>query len=66
MKKAKYESYLVKQNEALYLQNKRNCEGTMEAITAIYGPFSNEEIDYYMKRLEENGTDTILYFQRSN
>lgn len=60
MKKAKYESYLVKQNEALYLQNKRNCEGTMESITAYYGPFSDEEIKYYIERLEENGTDTII------
>lgn len=32
----------------------------MEAITAIYGPFSDEEIDYYISRLEENGTDTII------
>ena len=60
MKKSKYESYLVKQNEALYLQNKANCDKTMEAIELIYGPFSNEEIDYYIERLEENGTDTII------
>lgn len=56
----KYESFLVKQNEALYLQNHTNCNQTMEAITAIYGPFSDEEIDYYISRLEENGTDTII------
>lgn len=56
----KYESYLIKQNEALYLQNKANCDKTMEAITMIYGPFSDEEINYYIQRLEENGNDTII------
>lgn len=56
----KYESFLVKQNEALYLQNHTNCEQTMRSIEAIYGPFSDEEINYYISRLEENGTDTII------
>ena len=56
----KYESFLVKQNESLYLQNKCNCDQTMKSIEAIYGPFSDEEINYYISRLEENGTDTII------
>lgn len=56
----KYESFLVKQNESLYLQNHTNCNKTMESITAIYGPFLDEEINYYISRLEENGTDTII------
>ena len=31
----------------------------------MYGPFSDEEINYYMERLEENGGDTIINsFQR--
>ena len=51
---------MIKQNEALYLQNHCNCVQTMKSIEAIYGPFSDEEINYYMTRLEENGTDTII------
>lgn len=60
MKESKYESYLVKQNEGLYLQNKANCDKTMEAINIMYGPFSDDEINYYIKRLEENDSDTII------
>ncbi len=56
----KYESFLSKQNEALYLQNKTNCDKTMEAIEIMYGPFSDEEINYYISRLEENDSDTII------
>lgn len=60
MKISKFESYLVKQNEALYLQNKANCEQTMKSIEMKYGPFNQDEIDYYISRLEESGTDTII------
>ena len=56
----KYESFLVKQNEALFLQNKCNCQKTMEMITLMYGPFPDEQVEYYMKRLEENDSDTII------
>lgn len=60
MKISKYESFLVKQNEALYLQNKANCNQTMKSIELMYGPFPQEQIDYYIQRLEENGNDTII------
>ena len=56
----KYESFLVKQNEALYLQNKCNCDKTMQSIEMMYGPFTDEEIEFYINRLEENGSDTII------
>lgn len=56
----RYESFLVKQNESLFLQNKCNAHQTMKAIDMMYGPFSDEEINYYIDRLEENGTDTII------
>ena len=45
----RYESYLVKQNESLYLQNKCNCDQTMKAIEVRYGPFDKDEIDYYRR-----------------
>lgn len=60
MKGAKYESFLVKQNESLFLQNKANAEQTMKQITQLFGPFSDEEVNYYLQRLEENDSDTII------
>lgn len=60
MNALRYESFLNKQNESLYLQNKANCDQTMKSIEYIYGPFPQEEIDYYISRLEENGGDTII------
>jgi hypothetical protein len=37
----------------------------MKSIEIMYGPFSDEEINYYMERLEENDSDTIINsFQR--
>lgn len=32
----------------------------MLSITQKYGPFNQDEIDYYISRLEESGTDTII------
>lgn len=56
----RYEAYTVKQNESLFLQNKANCEQTMKAIDYMYGPFPEDEINYYIERLEENDSDTII------
>lgn len=60
MNTLKYESFLVKQNESLYLQNKANAEQTMKQIEQLFGPFSDDEINYYIERLEENDNDTII------
>lgn len=56
----RYESFIVKQNESLYLQNKCNREQTMREIEIRYGPFDPKEIEYYIERLEENGGDSIV------
>lgn len=32
----------------------------MKQIEQIFGPFSDEEINYYISRLEENDSDTII------
>ena len=53
----KFESYLVKADEALYLQNKVNCTQTMKMIENKYGPFSDEEIDYYFYNLVDSGNE---------
>lgn len=47
----KYESYLIKQNEALLIQNEANAEATMRLINQLYGPFSQEEVDFYIESL---------------
>lgn len=56
---------MTKQDEGLYLQNKVNCEETMKMIELIYGPFSEDEINFYIKRLSKDGDFTINSFQES-
>ena len=56
----KFESYLIKQSEALYLQNKVNAEETMKQIEYIFGPFNQDEIDYYIERLQNDQSDSII------
>ena len=62
----RFEANLIKQNEALYLQNKVNCEETMRAIERQYGPFSEEEINLLMTSIMQNedGTPVINGFQK--
>lgn len=50
----KFESFLVKRNESLYLQNKVNAEYTMHNLELTYGYFSDQEIDFVKKSLGEN------------
>lgn len=62
----KYESFTVKQNPALYIQNKVASENAMRNIEMVYGPFEQEEIDFYVNRLSDyeiNG-NVIVPFQR--
>ena len=60
---AKFQSQLTKQDEGLYLQNKVNCEETMKLIELMYGPFSEDEINFYIKKLSKDGRFTINQFQ---
>lgn len=60
----KFESYLTKQDEALYLQNKVNCSSTMEHLERVYGPFDQAEIDFYIKELGSNDKVVINSFQK--
>ncbi|MDD3121983.1 MAG: hypothetical protein PHC62_00540 [Candidatus Izemoplasmatales bacterium] len=61
----KYESFTIKQNPALYIQNKVACEYAMKNIEMIYGPFDEKEINFYISRLSEelNGS-VIMPFQK--
>lgn len=54
----KFESFLRKDDSALYLQNKVACRASMNQIEMIYGPFDKEEVDFYYKALS-NGSPTI-------
>lgn len=57
---------MVKQNEALYLQNKINCQETMRFIEDKYGPFDNTEIDLVMNTAlqDSTGNPIINGFQK--
>lgn len=61
----KYESYAVKKNEALYLQNKVNAERTMESIEYLYGPFDDDEVSYYKEKLMNDKGEIINGFQKN-
>ena len=57
----KFESFLTKQDEALYLQNRASCEEAMRNIELMFGPFSDEEIRFYTRELSrDRGTDSII------
>lgn len=59
----KFESYLTKQDESLYIQNKVNCEETMKKIEMMFGPFNQDEIDFYVKNVDSmNGFQKDLIF----
>lgn len=60
----KFESYLVRQDEALYLQNKCSCQETMNTIEEMYGPYDYEEIEFYTRYLQEDNSQIINSFQK--
>lgn len=48
----KYESNLIKQDESKFIASKVNCAQTMRDIESRFGPFSKEELDYYMNHYD--------------
>lgn len=61
----KYESFLQKEDQSLYVQNAAAAEDGMNMIRMMYGPFSREEIDFYKARLKDGITlCTINAFQK--
>lgn len=61
----KYESYTSKANEGLFLANKVASEDTMKKIELMFGPFSDEEVNYYMERLSDGTGNIINNFQKT-
>ena len=61
----KFESYLSKSDESLFIQNKVNAEYTMKSIKAMFGPFDEDEIRYYNTKLIGNSNSSIIHpFQK--
>lgn len=62
----KFESFLTKQDESLYLLNKVCSEQAMQNIEMTYGPFSDEEIRFYMRELSrDRDADGVIHpFQK--
>ena len=56
---------MAKTNEGLYLINKTNCEDALHKIELMFGPFSDDEINFYMSRLENDSGNVINDFQKS-
>ena len=60
----RFEAFLTKSDESLYIQNKVSAESTMNDINLLFGPFKKEEIDFYSEALSENGKIIINTFQK--
>lgn len=57
----KFESYLIKQNESVYIQLETTARETMNRICMMYGPINIDEVEFYMNRLMTDGDlNTIL------
>lgn len=59
----RFEARLNKKDESLFLQNKVLCEQTIKTIELRYGPFDEEEIMHYKKRLTQNNKPVINSYQ---
>ena len=60
----KFEANLIKQNEAIAIQNKVNCRETVNSIDTLFGPFDKAEIEFYRENLKNETGNVINNFQR--
>ena len=56
---------MTKANESLLIQNKVSCEATMKQIRLLFGPITDEEINFYTRRMAGDDGDVINDFQRN-
>lgn len=61
----KFEAHLSKMDEGLILQNDFRAQAIMETIRAKFGPFDNDEIQFYKKELTKNGRPIVNKFQQN-
>lgn len=59
----KYESYMIRNNEADWLQTQVNMKMTMDIIINQYGKVSQEEIEFYKFELSKGGKPVLNNFQ---
>lgn len=59
----KFEAHMAKQDEAMLIQTNVNCITTMRNIIQEYGPFDEEEIEFYRKELTADGKPLRNEFQ---
>ena len=55
----RYEANINKKDEALAIQNKVSAEQTVKIIENAYGPFYDDEIEHYRKKLSRDGSAII-------
>ena len=60
----KFEAYMIKSDDLLYLINKTAAEESMRKIDLLYGPFDEDEIDIYIKRLSDDEGNIVNQFQK--
>ena len=60
----KFEASKIKQNQAIYIQSHVNCKWVINNIEKLYGPFSQEELDFYYDRLNSNSSGIMNDFQK--
>lgn len=60
----KYESYLIKMDESLYIQNNVNCKDSMRRLEEMFGPIPQKTINQYIIRLSYDGREIIHSFQK--
>lgn len=60
----KYESYLIKMDESLYIQNNVNYKDSMKKLEETYGVIPQNIINEYIIRLSYDGREVINSFQK--
>ena len=60
----KFEASKIKQNQAIYIQSHVNCKWVINNIEKLYGPFTQEELDFYYDRLNSNSSGIMNDFQK--
>lgn len=60
----RYEALLNKKDESIMLQNRVAAEQATRKIKTIYGPFSDDEVNHYKKKLTKNNNPVVNALQK--
>lgn len=61
----KFEAHAAKLNEAILIQTLVNCSTTMDRIEIKYGPFDENEIEFYYHQMCRNGKFVVNSLQKT-